>query len=257
MHLRLVGHQLGQRSTEPDRFVGEIAAGWRGRVPLVEDQIHDREHRDEAVGQQVVGRHPERDRRRGDLPFRAREALAHRRFRHDERTGDLVGGQAAEGSQGERDLRLDRQRRMATHEDQLEPLVGKRRGRHRFLLRLRGEQLRLRGERALPSDAIDRPVPCGAHGPSGRVRRHSVARPALRGDGEGVLGGFLGEIHVAEEADQGREHVAPALAEDLLERRFVYHSTIGRTSTAPPSRAAGTRDARSIAASRSSASNSR
>ncbi len=71
------------------------------------------------------------------------------------------------------------------------------------------------------------------------------------------LCGFLGEIDVAEEADQGREHVAPTLAEDLLERRLVYHSTIGRTSTAPPSRAAGTRDASSIAASRSSASNSR
>ena len=45
------------------------------------------------------------------------------------------------------------------------------------------------------------------------------------------------------------------VAEDLLEDR--YHSTIGRTSIAPPMRAAGIRAASSIAASRSSASKNR
>ena len=80
----------------------------------------------------------------------------------------------------------------------------------------------------------------------------AVARPALGGDRERLLGGLLGELEVAEEADQGREHAAPLVAEGLLEDR--YHSTIGRTSTAPPMRAAGTREASSIAASRSSAS---
>ena len=257
LHLRLVGHQLGDRPAEHDRLVGQVAAGGRARVALVEDQVDDGKHRDEPVGQQVIGRHAERDAGRLDLALRTREALAHRRFRHEERACDLVGGQAAEGAQGERDLRLDRQRRMAAHEDQLEPLVGERRGCHRLLLRLRGEQPRLRGEDAIASDAIDSPVPRGAHEPRAGVRRHAVTRPSLRCDGEGLLCGFLGEIDVAEEADQGCEHVAPTLAEDLLERRFVYHSTIGRTSTAPPSRAAGTRDASSIAASRSSASNSR
>ena len=83
----------------------------------------------------------------------------------------------------------------------------------------------------------------------------SVARPALRGDREGLLRGFLGEVEVAEEADQGSEDVSPLVAEGLLEDR--YHSTIGRTSTAPPRRAAGIRAASSIAASRSSASNRR
>ncbi len=83
----------------------------------------------------------------------------------------------------------------------------------------------------------------------------SVARPALRGDREGLLRGFLGEVEVAEEADQGSEDTAPLVAEGLLEDR--YHSTIGRTSIAPPMRAAGIRAASSIAASRSSASNRR
>ena len=84
---------------------------------------------------------------------------------------------------------------------------------------------------------------------------HPVPWPALRGDRERLLRGFLGEVEVAEEADQGSEDASPLIAEDLFEDR--YHSTIGRTSTAPPRRAAGICAASSIAASRSSASNRR
>jgi hypothetical protein len=72
------------------------------------------------------------------------------------------------------------------------------------------------------------------------------------GDRESLLRGFLGELEVAEEADQGSEDTAPLVTEGLLEDR--YRSTIGRTSTAPPMLAAGMRDASSIAASRLSAS---
>jgi hypothetical protein len=43
-----------------------------------------------------------------------------------------------------------------------------------------------------------------------------VARPPVGGDGERLLGGFLGEIEVAEEADQGGQDAAPFLPEDLL-----------------------------------------
>jgi hypothetical protein len=85
------------------------------------------------------------------------------------------------------------------------------------------------------------------------VRRDPVARPALGGDREGLLRGFLGEVEVAEEADERSEDAAPLLAEGLLEDR-QRSATIGRTSTAPPRRAAGIREASSIAASRSSAS---
>jgi hypothetical protein len=46
-----------------------------------------------------------------------------------------------------------------------------------------------------------------------------VPWPALGGDGEGLLRGFLGEVEVAEEADERSEDAAPLLAEDLLEDR--------------------------------------
>jgi hypothetical protein len=83
--------------------------------------------------------------------------------------------------------------------------------------------------------------------PSRGQRSAAIAKALLRG--------FLGEIEVAEEADQRCENTSPLVAEDPVEDR--YHSTIGRTSTAPPRRAAGIREASSIAASRSSASNRR
>src|SRR5207253_7683728 len=109
----------------------------------------------------------------------------------------------------------------------------------------RAEQARLRGQCAIPPDAIDRPVACRRHEPTGRVRGDSVARPALGSDRECLLNGFLGEVEVAEEADQRGEHAAPLIAESLFE--CGYHSTNGRTSTAPPMEAAGTREATSMA----------
>jgi hypothetical protein len=55
--------------------------------------------------------------------------------------------------------------------------------------------------------------------PRARVARQPIAAPALCGRRERLLGGFLGEIEVAEEADQRREDASPLLAEDLLERQ--------------------------------------
>ena len=142
---------------------------------------------------------------------------------------------------------------MAAREDELEALVAEDRLVHAVLLRGgpgAREQLRLGGERPLAADAVDRPVARGADEPGVRVGRRFVARPALRGDDERLLGGLLGEVEVAEEADQRGQDPAPLVPEDALDQR----STTGRTSMAPPIRAVGMRDASSIAASRSSAS---
>ena len=45
-----------------------------------------------------------------------------------------------------------------------------------------------------------------------------VARPPLGGDGKRLLGGLLGEVDIAEEADQRREDPAPLALEDLLDQ---------------------------------------
>jgi hypothetical protein len=221
---------------------------------LVEDQVDDRQHGIQPVGQQVLGRHPEGDPGGLDLALGPHQPLGHGRLGDQEGAGDLAGGQAAERPQGEGDLRLGGQRGVAAGEDELQPLVGKRRRVHLFLRRLRHlQQAGLGGQGAVAADAVDGAVARGGHQPGARVGGGPVLGPALRGDREGLLGGFLGEVEVAEEADHRSQHTSPLVAEDLLEGGYQYVS-LGRISMAPPRRAAGIRVASSIAASRSSAS---
>jgi len=112
---------------------------------------------------------------------------------------------------------------MAAGEDQLQALVGDRpvvevelvHGRRRSL----AVQLpRLVLQRPLAADAVDRAVAPGRDQPGQRLLGRAVARPALGGDRERLLRGLLGEIDVAEEADQGGEDAAPLAAEDLLDQ---------------------------------------
>jgi hypothetical protein len=142
---------------------------------------------------------------------------------------------------------------MAAGEDQLQPLVGKGPLLHLVLHGLgHVEQACLLGERAIATQAVDRAVAGGDRQPGARVGRRAFAGPALGRDRERLLRGFLGEIEVTEEADEVGEDAAPLVPKDLLEQRYL--STSGRTSIAPPIRAAGIRAAISSAASRSSAS---
>jgi hypothetical protein len=50
------------------------------------------------------------------------------------------------------------------------------------------------------------------------VLRRPLAGPSLGSDRKRLLGGLLGEVDVAEEADQGREDPAPFALEDLLDQ---------------------------------------
>jgi hypothetical protein len=250
VHLGLVRHQLGERVPEPERLRGQIDAA---AVALVEDQIDDRQHGRQPVRQPVVGRNAEANARIPDLALRPRKTPLHRFLGNEEGARDLLGAQTAERAQGQRDLRLGPERGMTAGEDQLQPLVGKRPLLH---LVLRGlghvEQARLRGERAVATQAVDRAVAGGDREPGARIGRRAIARPALRGDCERLLNGLLGTVEIAEETDQAGEDAAPLVAKDLLEQRYL--STRGRTSIAPPIRAAGIRAAISSAASSSSAS---
>jgi hypothetical protein len=142
---------------------------------------------------------------------------------------------------------------MAAGEDQLQPLVRKRPLLHLVLYGLGHlEQAGLLGERALAAEPVDRAVAGGDGQPGAGVGWRAVPGPPLGRERERLLRGFLGAIEVPEEADQAGEDAAPLVAEDLLEQRYL--STSGRTSTAPPIRAAGIRAAIASALSRSSTS---
>jgi N-acetylmuramic acid 6-phosphate (MurNAc-6-P) etherase len=79
------------------------------------------------------------------------------------------------------------------------------------------------------------------------VLRDPVPGPPFGCDREGFLSGFLGEIEIAEKADQGRQDAAPLAPEDVIDQMVdqkdssVGIATSGRTSTAPPRRTAGMR----------------
>jgi hypothetical protein len=112
---------------------------------------------------------------------------------------------------------------MATGEDQLESFIAEARLTHRILRCLERrcprqiEQAGFGGQHPVPTDPINGSIACRRHQPVPGVGGDSVSRPAFRGDREGFLRGFLGEVEIAEEADQGSENAPPLLPEDLLQ----------------------------------------
>ena len=247
VRFRLVRHQHREDLPEPDRLLAELAAR-RRPVALVEDQVDDGQNRPQPLRQQVVRRDAERDAGVTDLPLRTNEPLGHGRLRDEEGARNLLGGQAAERPKRQRDLRLGCERRMAAREDQAQLLVGNHLGLLVVVPRRQSrEELGLPLEGPLAPDPVDRAVASRGRQPGAGVVRHTVDGPALQRGRHRVLKGVLGEVEVAEDADQAREHAPPLGAEDALE--LAQCSTTGRTSIAPPFRAAGIFEANSIASS--------
>ena len=92
MHLGFIRHQLRECAPEPDRLGRQVAAT---AVTLVEDEVDDRQHGREPVGQQRRRRHAKGNPGVADLPLRAHEPLRHRLLGDEERAGDLVCSEAA------------------------------------------------------------------------------------------------------------------------------------------------------------------
>jgi hypothetical protein len=81
------------------------------------------------------------------------------------------------------------------------------------------EQAHLRRQRSIAPDAVDRTVASGGREPRARVGGRALAGPALGGGRERLLRGLLGEVEVAEEADQAGEQAPPLVAKDVREGR--------------------------------------
>ena len=164
--------------------------------------------------------------------------------------GDLAGGQAADDAQGERDLGVLGERRVAAEQHELELVVGQRAGlvrvrlgpgvgrrSHGWLVTLlEPEGVGLLAEPlALPADPVDRPVAGHRRQPGGRVGRHPVDRPALQRLDARLLERVLGQVQVAEAPDQPAEHPHRLGAEQVLEGRAgVVHAWVRPTGTAGP-----------------------
>jgi hypothetical protein len=66
-----------------------------------------------------------------------------------------------------------------------------------------------------------------------RVGGDTVARPALGGERERLLGRFLGEVEVADVADQAGEDAAPLLPKDPFEDSLALHDRADLDGAAP------------------------
>jgi hypothetical protein len=127
VHLGVTRAELGQHAAQAERLVAEfrpgpVFAGGRG-VALVEDQVDDLEHRCQPSGALAGRRDLERNLLAGQGPLGPDDPLGDGRLGGQERTGDLVGGQAAEQPQRERDPGLGGQHGVARDEHQAQQVV--------------------------------------------------------------------------------------------------------------------------------------
>jgi hypothetical protein len=219
VNLRVVRKQLGERTSQPDCLRRHLVAA---AVALVEDQVNDRKNGVETLAEQVNRWHSKRDPRSFDLRLArtSRCAIVRSGTRKARAISSVVSPPRV--PQGERNLRLDCERRVTAGEDELQALVGKRRGLHRHLSTIAcDEQAELGREGPVAADAVRRVIASRRHQPGARVAGDAVAWPPVGGDGERLL------------RRSGWQGCGPILAEDLFERRYQYTSE-GRISTAPP-----------------------
>ena len=150
---------------------------------------------------------------------------------------------------------------MTAGEDEAQPIVS-----HRVVLRFplallerlqRRQLVDFFGEAGATPQAIDRLVPSRLNEPSAGIVRQLSRRPLLESGGERFLNHLLGEVEIAEEADQSGEDAsrfrAIEPADGVGDRRWSYIDNTGLTSI-EPTRALGTRAAMAHASSRSFAS---
>jgi hypothetical protein len=104
-YLGVFWQQFRQGAAQPDRLGRQLVAP---AVSLLEDEVDHGEDGVETLSEQVHWRHSKRDPRRFDLALGPHQALRHRALWDEERSGDLVCGEPAEGPQREGNLRLDR-----------------------------------------------------------------------------------------------------------------------------------------------------
>jgi len=122
--------------------------------------------------------------------------------------GNLLGGQVADLSQGERHLGIGRQGRVAAGEDQAQAVVSEQ-----FVLTgvlplalEEHDQVRLRAVETRPSThCIDGLEATGGDQPRPGVVRHTITLPTLDGNEERIVHGLLSQVEIPQQANQRRQ----------------------------------------------------
>ena len=246
-HLAVLGQQPAQPAGEPDRLPRQRRDRQllpvAGAVALAEDQVQHVQHGLQPLGPLRRGRDAEIGPGLDDRLLGPADPLRHGRLRHAERRGDLRRRQAADRTQGQRDLAGRRQRGMAAAEQQGQRVVmvcGLGIGR-------RAEQLGLRGGRRdqvfavppglLAADLVHQAARADRDQPAARVLRYPLRWPPQRRREQRLLAGVLAQVELPVPAHQGGEDLRRQLAQQVLDARAGGHSSglascrIGQTST--------------------------
>jgi hypothetical protein len=151
----------------------------------------------------------------GEGPLGSDDPLGDGRLRDQERPRDLLGLQAAEQTERERDARLGGQHRMAGREHHAQEVVldlavdghvDVRLGNLPLGLELMTEHLKLARVPLLAADEIDGAMLGGGHEPGTRVAGYARLGPLLERRHQGVLCEFLGDADVAHDPDETGDH---------------------------------------------------
>src|SRR6185437_10320446 len=236
--LGLARHQPVQQPGKRHCLGGQVTAGGlptrAGQVALVEDQVHHGQHLGQPVSELVGVGNAQVSACGTQRLARPQQPLGHGRLSGQEGGRDLGRGQAADGAQGKRDLRLARQRGMAAGEDHAEQFVVGRLGLGAGIGGGRRQQGQLLLTGPGPAQPVDRLAPGGGGQPAARVGRRRVP-PVLEGLDERVLDGVRGQPDVADPRGQRGGDAGRFGPVDALELSLV-HDRGGRRAQAPLNR---------------------
>ena len=217
----------------------EAASAWVAaiaacrQIALVEHQVEHREDfvdplRQVGISWQLVG-NPGVD----DLALGAYDPLGDSRLACDKGAGNLGSGQAGHRAQRQCQLRLPGEGRVATGEDQAQPVVA--------LCRVHIHDLPLQQRQfgavaGIAPHLVDRLTPRRGEEPGSRLFRNPGFWPVFDRLHEGVLDQFLGEVEISERRNQRRGEPAGLLAENRRDRGIGrgYLSRCGGTRSARP-----------------------
>src|SRR6266851_3231342 len=188
--LRLLRQEARQDAAKAERVLAEIRphpvfAG-RGGVTLVEDEVDDLQHRREASGALLSARDLEHNAFLRQRPLGPDDPLGDGGFRHQEGARDLLGRQASQEAERQRDSRLGGEDRVARDEDQAQEVVADvvvdrglevRRGELLPDLHLAPQLLVLVLQPLAPPQQVDGLVLGGRHEPGARVVRYARLGP--------------------------------------------------------------------------------
>src|SRR5215469_3112967 len=194
MHFRLLRRQPRQNPPQPQRVFTERrphpVLARAGRVPFVEDEVNDLQHRRQPRAQLRSTRHFESNPRLGQRLLGPYDPLTDGGFRRQEGARNFAGCQPAQQTQGEGDSRLGGKNWMACDQHQPQQVVPHFVLRRRFHLRNRLRLLPLELPAQLcvlalqqrpPPQPVNRPVLACGHQPGARVLRNARLRPLVKG----------------------------------------------------------------------------